>query len=189
MTSPLPLPTARLSLRAWREEDRQPFRAINADARVMEYFPSTLGDAQSDALFDRIAAHHAQHGFGLWAVALNDSSRFIGFTGLAIPQWRPSFGPCVEIGWRLAYDCWGQGYATEAARAALAHGFDGLGLDEIVSFTAESNRRSERVMQRLGMTHAAAEDFDHPALPPRHPLARHLLYRLSREAWQHGAGR
>ena len=154
----------------------------------MACFPSTLTGAQSDALFDRIVAHHAQHGFGLWAVELNETTSFIGFTGLAIPQWHPPFGPCVEIGWRLAHDSRGHGYATEAARAALDHAFGTMRLDEIVSFTAAINLRSERVMQRLGMTHATADDFDHPALPPGHPLARHVLYRISRAAWLQGTG-
>lgn len=179
--APLPEPTSRLRLRAWREADREPFRAINADTRVMEFFPSTLSAAQSDAFFDRIVTHHAQHGFGLWAVELQETSSFIGFTGLAIPAWNPPFGPCVEIGWRLAHDSWGHGYATEAARAALDHGFNVLRLDEIVSFTAAINLRSERVMQRLGMRHATADDFDHPALPPDHALTRHVLYRLPRD--------
>ena len=147
----------------------------------MEFFPSTLSAAQSDAFFDRIVAHHARHGFGLWAVELQESSNFIGFTGLAVPAWNPRFGPCVEIGWRLAHDSWSHGYATEAARAALDHGFNVLRLDEIVSFTAAINLRSERVMQRLGMRHAPADDFDHPALPPGHALSRHVLYRLSRD--------
>lgn len=186
MTTQWPAPTARLLLRDWCEADRAPFRAMNADPRVMACFPSTLTGEQSDALFDRIVAHHAQHGFGLWAVALHRTpgdAPFIGFAGLSIPAWQPSFGPCVEIGWRLAHDHWGQGYATEAARAALTYGFDVLQLDEIVSFTAALNHRSERVMQRLGMRHDAADDFDHPALPPGHRLARHVLYRLTRQAW------
>lgn len=186
MTVQGPAPTARLLLRAWCEADRAPFRAMNADPRVMACFPSTLTDVQSDALFDRIVAHHAQHGFGLWALARKEPSgagTFIGFTGLSIPAWQTPFGPRVEIGWRLTHDHWGQGYATEAARASLAYGFDVLQIDEIVSFTAAINRRSERVMQRLGMHHDAAGDFDHPALPPGHRLERHVLYRLTREAW------
>ncbi|WP_137927818.1 GNAT family N-acetyltransferase [Cupriavidus sp. 2SB] len=178
MNAAAPAPTARLCLRAWREADRVPFRAINADPRVMACFPSTLDDAQSDALFDRIVAHHAQHGFGLWALELKTASRFIGFTGLAVPQWHPPFGPCVEIGWRLAHDHWGHGYATEAARAALDFGFQVVGLKEIVSFTAAVNQRSEHVMQRLGMRHDVDGDFDHPALPAGHRLARHVLYRM-----------
>lgn len=178
-----PAATARLRLRAWRAADRQPLRALNADAQVMAYFPSTLNAAQSDALFDRIVAHHMAHGFGLWAVERADTADFIGFTGLSIPQWQPCFGPCVEIGWRLAAAHWGQGFATEAARTVLAFAFESLGLDEVVSFTAAVNTRSERVMERIGMHHAPSDDFDHPALPPGHPLTRHVLYRLSKDAW------
>ena len=175
--------TERLLLRPWVASDRVPFRPMNADPRVMEFFPAVLSGAESDALVDRICAHHAAHGFGLWAVELRETSAFIGFTGLAIPQWDTPFGPCVEIGWRLAYEYWGKGYATEAARAALAFGFDELKLDEIVSFTAAVNKRSERVMQRLGMQRLESEDFYHPALAARHPLAKHVLYRVSRQGW------
>jgi len=182
-----PASTSRLRLRLWQEEDRLPFRALNADPRVMAYFPSTLTDAQSDAFLERIGQHHAQHGFGLWAVELRETSTFIGTVGLAIPTWNPPFAPCVEIGWRLAHDCWGHGYATEAARAAMDFGFRVLQLDEIVSFTAAINLPSERVMQRLGMHHAAGEDFDHPALPAGHRLARHVLYRMSRADWEAAA--
>ncbi|RKP44140.1 GNAT family N-acetyltransferase [Trinickia fusca] len=180
----LPNPTARLRLRPWVSADRLPFGEMNADKRVMEYFPATLSSAESDALVDRICAHHEKHGFGLWAVELRATSTFIGFTGLAIPQWDAPFAPCVEVGWRLAAQYWGQGYATEAARAALAFGFDELALEEIVSFTAAVNDRSQRVMQRLGMGYCKKEDFDHPALAGSHPLARHVLYRLSRETWE-----
>lgn len=180
----LPNPTARLRLRPWVSADARPFREMNADKRVMEYFPATLSGAESDALLDRICAHHEQHGFGLWAVELRATSAFIGFTGLAIPSWDARFAPCVEVGWRLVQEYWGQGYATEAARAALAFGFDELRLEEIVSFTAAVNERSQRVMQRLGMWRCKEEDFDHPALAAGHPLVRHVLYRLSREAWE-----
>ena len=108
---------------------------------------------------------------------------FIGFIGLSIPQFEAHFTPCVEIGWRLARAEWGKGYASEGARAALAFGFERLGLAEIVSFTAVSNLRSRRVMERIGMQRRAAEDFDHPNLPEGHPLRRHVLYRIAREAW------
>jgi len=153
----------------------------------MAYFPSMLTDAQSDAFLERIRQHHARHGFGLWAVELRETSAFIGMAGLAIPTWNPPFAPCVEIGWRLAHDYWGHGYATEAARAAMDFGFRVLQLNEIVSFTAAINLPSERVMQRLGMHHPVSEDFDHPALPAGHRLARHVLYRLSRADWEAAA--
>ena len=103
---------------------------------------------------------------------------FVGFVGLAVPGFQAPFTPCVEIGWRLAVEHWGHGYATEAARAALDCGFQRLGLEEIVAFTVPANRRSRRVMERLGMTWSAADDFDHPRLPPGHPLRRHVLYRV-----------
>ncbi len=179
----VPVSTARLRLRPWTPLDQEPFRQMNADRRVMEYFPALLSDAESDALVDRICIHHQSHGFGLWAVELCATSTFIGFTGLAVPQWNAPFAPCVEISWRLAHPYWGKGYATEAAQAALAFGFGELKLDEIVSFTVAENDRSQRVMQRLRMLRSEKEDFYHPALPCMHPLSRHVLYRLSREAW------
>jgi RimJ/RimL family protein N-acetyltransferase len=150
----------------------------------MKYFPAPLSDAESDALIDRICAHHVRYGFGLWAVELRATATLIGFTGLAVPQGDLPFAPCIEIGWRLAYEYWGQGYATEAARAALAFGFNEQRLEEIVSFTAPINKRSQRVMQRLGMQRSDKEDFYHPALSPTHLLAKHVLYRLSREIWE-----
>lgn len=149
----------------------------------MEYFLAPLSASESDALVDRISAHHEQYGFGFWAVELRATSAFIGFTGLAVPQWNAPFAPCVEIGWRLAREYWGYGYATEAAQAALAFGFDELKLEEIVAFTAAINERSQRVMRRLGMRHCPKEDFYHTSLPPAHSLARHVLYRLHRNAF------
>jgi RimJ/RimL family protein N-acetyltransferase len=117
-------------------------------------------------------------------VELRASARLIGFTGLLIPQCPLPFSPCVEIAWRLAHEYWGQGYASEAARAVLRLGFEPLQLAEIVSCTALGNQRSQALMQRLGLQRSASEDFDHPALPSGHPLSRHVLYRLSRVAWQ-----
>jgi RimJ/RimL family protein N-acetyltransferase len=170
--------TERLHLRRWREADRAPFAALNADPEVMEFFPSTLDSAASDAFADRIAQHVDEHGWGLWAVEVRETGRFIGFAGLAVPRFEARFTPAVEVGWRLSRDAWGFGYATEAARAAVAVGFAELGLTEIVSFTAVGNVRSRAVMERIGMTHDPADDFDHPALPAGHRLQRHVLYRL-----------
>ena len=164
--------TERLLLRRWGDEDRAPFAALNADPVVMEHFPSALTREESDALVDRIEAGFAQHGFGLWAVEAHGV--LVGFTGLAVPAFAPEL---VEVGWRLARSAWGHGYAAEAARAAIAHG-RGAGVGEVVSFTAVDNVRSRRVMERLGMTHDPADDFDHPALPEGHRLRRHVLYRL-----------
>lgn len=176
--------TARLLLRGWRDDDRAPFAAINADPAVMEHLPAPLDRPASDDLVDRILAHWAEHGFGLWAVERRVDGAFIGFTGVYRPSFEAHFTPAVEVGWRLAQDAWGHGFATEAADAALRFGFGTLGLEEIVSFTAPANVRSRRVMERIGMTRDPADDFDHPRLPSGHPLRRHVLYRLGRADWE-----
>jgi RimJ/RimL family protein N-acetyltransferase len=155
---------------------------MNADPRVVEHLPAALSRGESDALAARIEAHFDQHGFGLWAVEIPDVTPFAGFVGLSVPRFETRFTPCVEIGWRFAAQHWGCGYATEGARAALAFGVEELQLDEIVSFTVPGNVRSRRVMERIGMTHEPADDFDHPALPEGHPLRRHVLYRIARPA-------
>lgn len=170
--------TARLRLRAWRDDDRPAFAALNADRRVMEHFPKLLTREESDALFDRIQRHFAEHGFGLWAVEAEGVAPLVGFVGLNVPTFEAPFTPCVEIGWRLAAEHWGRGYATEAARAALDFAFGPLDLPEVVSFTVPANARSRAVMHRLGMMRREEEDFDHPALAEGHPLRRHVLYRL-----------
>ena len=167
--------TARLLLRRWTDADLEPFAALNADPRVMEHFPSTLSRPESDALVARIEADFDEHGFGLWAVEADGT--FLGFTGLSVPRPDVGLGPVVEVGWRLAASAWGRGYATEAARAAVLDG-RARGVGEIVSFTAETNLPSRRVMERVGLTHDPAADFDHPALPEGHRLRRHVLYRL-----------
>jgi RimJ/RimL family protein N-acetyltransferase len=172
------LRTERLLLREWRPEDREPFAALNADPRVMEFMPAALPRAQSDALARRSEAHFAARGYGPWAVEVPGVAPFIGFVGLVVPAFDAHFTPCVEIGWRLAAEHWGHGYATEAARASAAHAFDVVGLEALVSFTTPQNVRSQAVMRRIGMTHDEADDFDHPRLPPGHRLRRHLLYRL-----------
>jgi len=173
------LTTERLILRPWREADREPFAALNADPRVMEFFPSCLNRAESDASADRIEAHFARHGFGLWAVELPGVAPFFGFIGLSVPRFEAHFTPCVEIGWRLAQEHWGKGYASEGARRVLAHGFDQLQLPEIVSFTARVNLRSRAVMERIGMRCDVSGDFDHPLLPENHKLRPHVLYRIT----------
>lgn len=175
--------TARLSLRLWRDEDLPAFAALNADPRVMAHFPTTLSRAESDAMVARTRDHFAVHGFGLCAVEVPGRAAFIGFVGLAVPRFEAHFTPCVEIGWRLAAEHWGKGYATEAASAVLDHAFGPLGLQHVVAFTAPANRRSRRVMERLGMTRSPEDDFGHPSLPEGHPLRPHVLYWLSRAAW------
>ena len=178
------LTTDRLLLRQWRDSDREPFAAMNADPAVMEHFPAPLTREESDALIDRNSRESRRRGLGLWALEVKETGQFIGFTGLSVPSFEAHFMPAVEIGWRLAKEAWGNGYATEAARAALAHGFGPAGLDEIVSFTATTNLPSQRVMQRIGMTHDEAGDFDHPRLPDGHRLQRHVLYRIDRAQWE-----
>lgn len=180
----LAIETARLRLRPWRETDLAPFAALNTDPRVMAHFPARLSPEESDAVAGRIMAGMERRGFGLWAVEVPGVAEFIGFTGLSVPGFEAPFTPCVEIGWRLAAAHWGRGYATEAADAALAHAFGPLGLREVVAFTVPANRRSRAVMERLGMTHAPAEDFDHPNLPEGHPIRPHVLYRIDRAGWE-----
>jgi RimJ/RimL family protein N-acetyltransferase len=178
------LTTERLLLRGWRDGDRAPFAEMNGDPAVMEHFPSPLDRAASDDLVERMLGHWAEHGFGLWAVERRADQTFLGFTGLYRPLFEAHFTPAVEVGWRFARGAWGQGYATEAARASLEYGFEVVGLDEIVSFTAPANTRSRRVMERIGMQRDPADDFDHPRIPPGHRLRRHVLYRLSRDDWR-----
>jgi len=178
------LATARLRLRGFAERDRAPFAAMNADPEVMRYMSRRLDRAQSDAFLDRIVDHWEVDGFGLWAIERLDDGAFLGFAGLAAPSFSAPFTPAIEVGWRLDHAAWGRGYATEAGAAALRHGFESLGRDEIVSFTAVGNGRSRRVMARLGMTRDPGDDFDYPLVPPDHPIRRQVLYRLSRARWE-----
>jgi RimJ/RimL family protein N-acetyltransferase len=175
------LTLARLRLRRWRASDRAPFAALNADRAVMEYLHGPLAATESDALVDRVEAHFATHGYGPWAVEIIGVTAFAGFIGLSVPRFTAPFTPCVEVGWRLAAQYWGRGYATEGARGALAFAFETLGLSEVVSFTVPANTRSRRVMERIGMTRDPADDFDHPLLAAGDPLRRHVLYRIRRE--------
>jgi ribosomal-protein-alanine N-acetyltransferase len=177
---PTVIETPRLILRRWHDEDLPAYAALNADPRVMEHFAKPLTRQESDESAARIRAHFDRHGFGLWAVEVRGGAPFVGAVGLAVPRFDAHFTPCVEIGWRLAHEHWGRGYATEAADAALHYGFTAIGLKEIVSFTTVGNERSRRVMEKLGMTHSPADDFDHPMLPEGHRLRRHVLYRMRR---------
>jgi RimJ/RimL family protein N-acetyltransferase len=154
---------------------------MNADPRVMEFYRQRLSREESDAYVDRIEAHFEREGFGLFAAELCESEEFIGYVGLRVPKFEASFMPCVEIGWRLAAAQWGKGLATEGAQAALQWGFESLGLPEIVSFAVPANVRSIRVMQKIGMKREDGGDFDHPDLPPGHPLRRHVLYRAANQ--------
>lgn len=178
--------TERLILRQWRQEDLEAFAKLNADPKVMEYFPSILSKEESDQMAKRMETRIAERGWGWWAVSVPRIAEFIGFIGLNnVDQsnFLAHFTPAIEIGWRLASDYWGKGYATEGAKAVLAYGFENLNLEEIVSFTAVQNMRSRRVMERIGMHYNPGDDFDHPKLPEGHPLRKHVLYRLNQEEW------
>ena len=175
------LRTERLLLRQWRDDDREPWAALNADPEVMRHFPTTLTREQCEDFVDRHRARIEEQGWGLWAVEVPGVAPFIGFVGLNPPGFEADFTPCVEVGWRLAAAHWGKGYAPEGARAALAYAWDELGLDDVVSFTAVGNANSRRVMEKLGMSFE--REFDHPSLPEAHPIRRHALYRITREEW------
>ena len=167
-------------MRPWQDQDRAPFAELNADPEVMRHFPATLTREESDAAVDRYRAHMDKHGFGLWATVLRTTGAFVGSVGISIPRFEASFTPCTEVGWRVHRSHWNQGYATEAARAAIEFGFREIGLREILSFTPHGNVASRRVMEKLGMTRRADDDFDHPLVPAGHPLRPHVLYRLTR---------
>lgn len=179
MTAAPELRGDRVLLRAWRPDDAAPFAALNADPVAMEYFPSTLSRAESDAMIERLQAGLASRGWGSWCLDID--GQCAGFVGLAVPSFEAHFTPCVEIGWRLAPAHWGHGYVTEAAQCVLDLAFGSLALAEIVSFTVAGNWRSRRVMERLGMQHDAVDDFDHPRITAGHPLQRHVLYRVRRD--------
>jgi RimJ/RimL family protein N-acetyltransferase len=173
------LRTARLLLRPWRDADVAAFVELSADPAVMEFLRPLADPAVAVAWVAQVKAHWEQRGFGQWAVEIPGEASFIGAVGLATISYEAHFTPAVEVAWRLARAYWGRGYATEAARTALDYGFETLGLAEIVAVTVPANLRSRRVMERLGMTRAPEDDFDHPNLPEG-PLKRHILYRLRR---------
>lgn len=178
------LETRRLILRPWQEEDLQPFAQLNADPHVMEYFPSIKSFEESVEEYKTILEHFKRHGYGWWAVSEKNKTKFIGFIGLRYLEFAASFTPNVEIAWRLAYEHWGKGYATEGAHTALEFGFEVLKLTEIISFTSIPNIRSQAVMKRIGMHHDPQNDFDHPKLPKEHKLSRHVFYRLKSNEWK-----
>jgi RimJ/RimL family protein N-acetyltransferase len=169
--------TDRLILRQFRDADRDPWAAMNADPEVMKHFPATLSRAEADALVDRVAARIAEAGVGFWAVERQADGVFLGFAGLNRigHEHLPIFGEW-EVGWRLARHAWGQGYATEAGRASLAYGLGPMGLKRVLSYTAVTNTPSEAVMKRIGMVRAAELDFEHPMVPPGHPIRPHIVY-------------
>jgi RimJ/RimL family protein N-acetyltransferase len=183
--------TDRTLLRPWRSEDLVPFASLNADSRVTEFLPGPIGREESDRLAVSIAHHFATRGFGLWALELPGRAAFAGFVGLIIEDTtpaqqgrrKPTYANCAEIAWRIAAEHWGHGYASEAATAALAHGFQRLHLDRIIACTVPANQQSRRVMEKLGMVRDPAADFDHYRMPAGHRLQAHVLYRLERDAW------
>ena len=187
MTIRTPAATQRLVLRSWQDADRQPFADLSADPEVMRYLIPLATRAASDAWIDRQQAHLERHGFCMWAVSPAGSAAFIGCVGLLQVRYDAHFVPAVEVGWRLARAYWGQGFAPEAAAAALAFGFHVVGLREIVANTVPANTNSQRVMTKLGMVRDPVDDFDHPLLPPNHALRRQVLYRISAAAWQRAA--
>lgn len=172
------LTTERLILRQWKPEDFDAFYQMNADEKVMEFFPSTLSLEESNTLAERIQRELQEKKYGLWAVEVKDRAPFIGFVGLHYQDFEAPFTPCIEIGWRLASDHWGKGYAFEAASKVARYALEELKLEEIVSFTAEINLRSKKLMEKLGMTQSGS--FEHPKLPEGHRLRSHVLYRLRR---------
>ncbi len=191
MTHIIEFNTARLRLRQWQESDREAFAMLNANPQVMAFFENLLDRSTSDAIFDELRLQIAQRGWGLWAVEVLQNkipqdevlheNEFIGFVGLCIPSPDLPCSPCVEISWRLLPNYWGKGYATEAARAVLRVAFETVRLPEVISFTSLPNLRSKAVMERIGMVQDGG--FEHPQLPPGHPLSLHVLYRISYEQW------
>lgn len=176
------LETDRLNLRQWTENDLGPFRAMGADAEVMKYFPSTFDRHASDAMAKRCQALIEERGWGFWAAEKVSTGEFIGFIGLHVPAAALPCSPCVEVGWRLAREHWGHGFATEGARACIDFAFTELALSEVVAFTSVHNLRSRAVMERIGMTQDSST-FIHPALPANHWLGKHCLYRAQSRTW------
>jgi RimJ/RimL family protein N-acetyltransferase len=170
-----PLVTPRLIVRRFCNTDVEPFVAMNRDPEVMRHFPDVLSEADSAAQLHRFERHHHEHGFGVLAVEAPGIAPFVGFVGLAHVSFDAPFTPCVEIAWRLAQPYWGRGFANEAAAALLNYTYSSLRLPAVVAFTACTNLRSIRVMERLHMHYAG--EFEHPRLPEGHSLRTHVLYR------------
>jgi len=176
------LETKRLKLRQWKEEDYLPFSKLNANPKVMEFFPSVLTKVQSDVMLSTMKALISEKGWGFWAVEEKETGLLIGSFGLHEPTDELPFLPCVEIGWRFSFEHWGKGYASEAGEEVLKFSFEVLELDEVVSFTAVKNERSWKLMQRLGMKNTYA-NFEHSALPKRHKLREHVLYKMTKKMY------
>ena len=177
------LETERLILRQWKDEDLTPFAKINADPEVMAYYPDILNEEESNAMADKIKDLITEHSWGFWAVETKQENNFIGFVGLHIPTHDLPCTPCVEVGWRLAKEYWGKGYATEAARESLRFAFEELALGEVFSFASIANKKSWAVMERLNMNDTG-ENFEHPILPAGHPFREHVLYKITKSQWK-----
>jgi RimJ/RimL family protein N-acetyltransferase len=168
--------TERLILRDWRESDLEPWAAMNADPEVRRYLGRPMTAAQAEAWALNFQDDLDRYGFGFWALEVEATGEFIGFTGLdRVDEEMPLTG--IELGWRLARQAWGHGYATEAGQAALRYGFDDLALSEVVAITAAGNVRSQAVMRRLGMTRDPVKDFDDPDIDDER-LRRQVVYRV-----------
>jgi ribosomal-protein-alanine N-acetyltransferase len=172
--------TPRLLLRHWRDADIEPWVAMNLDPRVTEFFSSTYTRESAELTASLRRRELDELGYGWWVVEVRGAAPFAGVVCLREVPFEAHFTPAREVGWRFAPEHWGNGYATESARGALAHAFAGLGWDEVVAMTAVLNVRSQRVMQRLGMTRDPNDDFDHPKVEEGSPLRRHILYRMRR---------
>lgn len=177
-----PIETERLTLRLWRDEDREPFAAMSADERVMEFLTPLPTRADSDGYIDRLMAHQEQHGFTFWVMEERATGAFVGFTGLRYVPFEDHFTPAIEFGWRMPVVYWGKGLVTEAALACRDYGFNTLKLPEIVAFASERNERSQAVMQRIGMKNNPAENFYFHALPRDHHAQPLILYRIKNPA-------
>ena len=170
--------TARLILRTWKNEDAHAYYHINQETKVTEFLLGPLTMEQVNNFIFAANNHQEKHGYTLWAVELKETGQLIGFIGLNYTDWKSPFTPAVEVGWRLGFQYWGKGYATEGAQAALDYGFKRCSLKEIVSFTVPANLRSIRVMEKIGLKRDVNGDFAHPKLPADHHLSHHILYRL-----------
>jgi RimJ/RimL family protein N-acetyltransferase len=175
--------TPRLILRTWQDADVEPYWQINQDPKVLEFLLVPLSIEQVRDFIAKNNQIQLQKNYSLWAVELKENRSLIGFIGLNYTDWPAHFTPAVEIGWRLGSQYWGQGYATEGAVAVLEYGFTKVGLEEIVSFTVPMNERSIKVMQKIGMSNTAEDNFLHPKLTPDHKLSSHVLYRITKNIW------
>ncbi len=182
MSIDIELETNRLRLRQWRDTDLPIFAEMNADSTVMEYYPKTLSEDESNTMANKLKELISEQSWGFWAVEIKEKNEFIGFVGLHKPTYDLPVTPCVEIGWRLGKKHWGKGYATEAAQEALRFAFVELKLKKVYSFTSVLNKPSWSVMERLHMINLE-ENFEHPILPENHPLCEHVLYKITAEQW------